>query len=134
MSRQAERDWRSQPGNASQNATWEDWERWYEERGGANGKQQPIYMSNGSFAALVLAALAVGGVAQATRAESHTTYIVERRQENQAAISGVMHRKGAASAGLGREERIETFVRERENLRYSFSSSAYESSQGKSER
>ncbi|TEA14512.1 J domain-containing protein 1 [Colletotrichum sidae] len=117
MYREADRAWRRTPGNAGMNATWEDWEQWHN-RG--NEKQQPLFMSNASFAALVLAALAVGTVVQTTRMDNNSAIIVEQRQIQEANISEALRRQGAAVAGKGREERIERFLRERENLNYDF--------------
>ncbi|KAF9871243.1 hsp40 co-chaperone [Colletotrichum karsti] len=117
--RQADRAWRHSPNNPGMNATWEDWERWH---GRNNGKerQQPVFMSNASFAALVLAALAVGTVAQTTRMDNNSAIIIEKRQLHEANISDALRRQSAAVAGKGREERIERFLRERENLNYDF--------------
>ncbi|KAK1709729.1 hypothetical protein CaCOL14_012392 [Colletotrichum acutatum] len=103
------------------NATWEDWERWHERQAnGGNERQKPMYMSNASFAALVLAALAVGTVAQTTRMDNSTATFLEKKNAHEANISEALRRQGQAVAGKGREERIERFVRERENINFGF--------------
>lgn len=116
--RQADRAWRHSPDNPGMNATWEDWERWRRRNNGE--KQQPVYMSNASFAALVLATLAVGTVAQTTRMDNNSAIIIEKRQAHEANISDALRRQSVAVAGKGREERIERFLRERENLNYDY--------------
>ncbi|KAI8274655.1 J domain-containing protein 1 [Colletotrichum sp. SAR11_240] len=119
MYREADRRWRHSPNNPGMNATWEDWEKWHDRNEGKE-KQQPLYMSNASFAALVLAALAVGTVAQTTRMDNHSAVFLEKRALHEANISEGLRRQNAAVAGKGREERIERFLRERENINYGF--------------
>ncbi|GJC90089.1 J domain-containing protein 1 [Colletotrichum liriopes] len=117
--RQADKAWRHNGNNPSMNATWEDWERWHHRQ--ANGeRQKPMYMSNASFAALVLAALAVGTVVQTTRMENSSAYILDKKHAHEANISEALRRQGEATAGKGREERIERFLRERENINFGF--------------
>ncbi|KAK1625202.1 hypothetical protein BDP81DRAFT_453119 [Colletotrichum phormii] len=128
--RRADKAWRHGYGAAgggrggdspAMNATWEDWERWHERQAnGGNEKQKPMYMSNASFAALVLAALAVGTVAQTTRMDNSTATFLEKKNAHEANISETLRRQGQAVAGKGREERIERFVRERENINFGF--------------
>jgi hypothetical protein len=45
------------------NATWEDWERWYQRHN--RQKQEPVYFSNGTFLSLVVILAAVAGTRQA---------------------------------------------------------------------
>lgn len=124
--RMASRKWREEPGNAANNATWEDWEQWYaEQRDGK--KPEPLYMSHQAFAALLLVFVAIGGSLQAARAESHTAHVVRKRQERHAAITEEMTRKGMETAGMSSPERIENFVRERENSAYKFAPNRYDS-------
>ncbi|EFQ35655.1 DnaJ domain-containing protein [Colletotrichum graminicola] len=119
--RETDKAWRRAGGNPSANATWEDWERWHHRRanGGAD-RQAPLYMSNASFAALVIAALAVGTVAQTTRMENSSAHILEKKDAHEAHIAEALRRQGEATAGKGREERIERFLRERENINFGF--------------
>ncbi|KAK1976250.1 DnaJ domain-containing protein [Colletotrichum cereale] len=119
--RQADKAWRRAGGNPSANATWEDWERWHHRRANAGAdRQTPLYMSNASFAALVIAALAVGTIAQTTRMENSSAYMLEKKDAHEAHISEALRRQGEATAGKGREERIERFLRERENINFGF--------------
>ncbi|KAL0936901.1 DnaJ domain-containing protein [Colletotrichum truncatum] len=126
--RKADRAWRHAPNSPGMNATWEDWEKWNERKNGE--KQKPVYMSNASFAALVLAAIAVGTVAQTTRMESNSTILAEKRQTHEVNISSALRRQSTAVAGKGREERIERFLRERENLNYEFAPAKFDARQG----
>jgi curved DNA-binding protein CbpA len=107
-----DKSWRQQPGNASMNATWEDWEKWYQERDGK--KQEPVYMSNGVFIAVVALFVMVGGWGQATRAGTHSVHLVEMQEEKHEAISKALHRKQAENSGKSREERIQKFLKQRE--------------------
>ncbi|OLN90047.1 J domain-containing protein 1 [Colletotrichum chlorophyti] len=123
--RQADKAWRNNPGNPAMNATWEDWERWHDRRNNGE-KQSPVFMSNASFAALVLAALAVGTVAQTTRMDNNSAYIMDKRHAYEANISEALRRQNAATAGKGREERIERFLRDRENINFEFQPSKFD--------
>jgi hypothetical protein len=123
--RNADRKWRREPGNASGNATWEDWEQWYETKGGQ--PQRPVFMSNPAFAALVVFCVVAGGIGQATRAENHSTYIIDKRQEKHAHISEAIAKRGMASAGMSSSQRVEVFLRDRENTIYQFTPDRYDS-------
>ncbi|KAJ9145403.1 J domain-containing protein 1 [Pleurostoma richardsiae] len=115
-SREADRSWRERPGSPAQNATWEDWEKWYRQRDGE--KQEPLYMSNGGFVAVVVFFILVGSWGQATRAGTNSLSLLEMRQQKHAAVSKEMHRRQAESAQLSREGRIESFLRQREGWGY----------------
>lgn len=114
--RAADRRWREEPGNASMNATWEDWERWYQERDGK--KQEPVYMSNGSFVGVIVIFILIGGWGQVTRAGSHSTSLVEQRDQRHAAISQDMRRKQTETSGLSKQDRVESFLRQRKGWDY----------------
>ncbi|KAG6010538.1 hypothetical protein E4U21_005889 [Claviceps maximensis] len=116
--READRAWRQQPGNASRNATWEDWERWRNER---NGKpSEPMYMSNGTFAALVVCMCMIGALAQMSRAEAAGEQYVDFVQQNDWAIGQKMRQSTMAASGRTKDERVDSFLRERENLAFEF--------------
>ncbi|OTB03203.1 hypothetical protein M426DRAFT_180977 [Hypoxylon sp. CI-4A] len=124
--RSADRSWRETPGNPSMNATWEDWERWYNERegGGGGGKRQqqhPVYMSNQLFASVLCIFVVIGGIGQARRATSTTMNLVEMRDQNHAAISEDIRKLQTEKAVLNRHERVESFLRQRDG--WSFASS-----------
>lgn len=123
--RQADRSWRHKPGNAAANATWEDWERWHEARDGKE-HQEPVFMSNTYFLAFVLATIAIGSAMQANRAATSAIHVLDSRTAQEMALSDALRRRDQAVAGKGRHDRIEQFVRERENLRYDFSPDRHE--------
>ncbi|KAI1427609.1 hypothetical protein F5Y12DRAFT_142374 [Xylaria sp. FL1777] len=113
--READRSWRNEPGNASRNATWEDWERWRHERSGGKRAQTPVFMSNELFVIVLCSFVVAGSFAQARRANTHSLKIVELRDQNQAAISDGMRRQRDEQAPLNRHERVEMFLRQRES-------------------
>ena len=63
------------------NATWEDWEKWYERQHGKQQPQAPIYISNVGFITLVLSAVFVGAVGQRLNIERHESFFKERVDE-----------------------------------------------------
>ncbi|OAA49681.1 Heat shock protein DnaJ [Metarhizium rileyi] len=104
--RDADKAWRHQPGNASRNATWEDWERWRNERSGKAG--EPVFMSNGTFAALVVCMCMMGALAQMNRAETAGEQYVDFVQHKDWAIGHKMRERTVASAGRTKDERVDT--------------------------
>ncbi|KAI4125839.1 MAG: hypothetical protein LQ338_004044 [Usnochroma carphineum] len=59
----------------ARNATWEDWEKWYERN--SKHAQAPVYTSNGGFISLVAFAVALGALGQASRVDEHQQYFVD---------------------------------------------------------
>ncbi|KAI0123525.1 hypothetical protein BJ170DRAFT_86742 [Xylariales sp. AK1849] len=115
--RHADTSWRNEPGNPSMNATWEDWERWYGERAGdgSRHKQKTVFMSNELFVAVLCAFVVIGSMGQARRASTNTMSIVEMRDRRHAAINQEMVKRRTEQGGLGRHERVESFLRQRED-------------------
>jgi hypothetical protein len=110
------------------NATWEDWEQWYERerrrqrRAGSHDEDpdqqtthRDMYMSNFSFLSAVFALVSIGAVLQGTRANAFTTTVMEHRDKMHKEASLELGRsKRATMASRGdRNERIETFLRHR---------------------
>jgi curved DNA-binding protein CbpA len=114
--REVDRAWRSRPGNASMNATWEDWERWYQERDGV--KQQPVFTSNGVFAGIVVLLVLIGGWGQTTRAGKHSVGLLEMRDQKHEGVSKELQHRISESSGKSRQDRVETFLRQREGWGY----------------
>lgn len=125
--RYAEKSWRHQPGNAARNATWEDWERWHDARDGK--PKDPMYMSNGVFATLVVMLCMVGAFAQMSRAEQSGVDYMEMRNQSNLAIGQQMARTTYVAAGRSKDERVDSFLRERENITYEFTPSKYDNFQ-----
>ncbi|KAI0424686.1 hypothetical protein F5Y09DRAFT_335563 [Xylaria sp. FL1042] len=113
--RESDRSWRNEPGNASRNATWEDWERWRHERNGEKPPQTTVFMSNELFVIVLCSFIVVGSFAQARRANTNMVNIVEMRDQKHAAISDEMKRRQNDKAPLNRHERVESFLRQRDS-------------------
>ncbi|KAK2595399.1 J domain-containing protein 1 [Conoideocrella luteorostrata] len=124
--READEAWRHQPGNASRNATWEDWERWRDARDGKPG--ETMYMSNGVFAALVVCLCMIGALAQMNRAESVGEQYVDFVQQKDSAIGRKIRENTVAASGRTKDERVGSFLRERENLLFDFQPGKLDSS------
>ncbi|MCJ1224157.1 hypothetical protein MMC12_000801 [Toensbergia leucococca] len=101
--------------NASpaQNATWEDWERWY--RRDAKGKQEPLYFSNGGFVSLIVVVAALGGIGTATRVGEHSRTFMEQIEIIHDDCSKDIQRRRKESLGaVNKDERIQSFLRTRD--------------------
>ncbi|OAA82192.1 Heat shock protein DnaJ [Akanthomyces lecanii RCEF 1005] len=131
--RERDRDWRHQPNSPARNATWEDWEAWHHEqrrRQYGGDPPRPVYMSNGLFATLVVAMCFVGAMAQKNRAMAVGEQYVEFVEDRNADIGRAMQRTTSAAAGRSREERIDSFVRDRENVAYRYRPGRYDAPEG----
>lgn len=114
--REVDRAWRSAPGNASMNATWEDWERWYDERNGK--KQQPVFMSNTGFAGVVFLFVLIGAWGQSARAGKHSVNLLDMQEQNHETVSKGLQHRVLESSGKSREDRVENFLRQRQGWGY----------------
>ncbi|KAI9731437.1 MAG: hypothetical protein M1818_007827 [Claussenomyces sp. TS43310] len=111
------RGWGGGPSGPSQNATWEDWERWYQRD--SEGKQEPTYVSNGAFVSIVVIFAALGGIGNATRANNYGAAIVEQRNAlNDGVNKDLMRRRKESSTSGSREERIQSFLKQRDPIGY----------------
>lgn len=117
--RAVERTWRQQPGNASMNATWEDWERWHQRKDGEE-KQEPIFTSNGGFAAIIALFLLLGTWGQVTMAGANSINLLDMRDEKHAIVSQALRQRQSEVASLNRAGRIENFLRQRESERWAY--------------
>ncbi|KAL6813721.1 hypothetical protein J3E69DRAFT_370981 [Trichoderma sp. SZMC 28015] len=122
--RDIDKNWRHQEGNAANNATWEDWERWRDAQEGKSS--EPVYMSHGAFASILVLMCLVGAMAQTNRAESSGAQYVGWAADHSAEIGGRLRRNGTAVAGLSKDERVDYFLKERENVNFQFVPSKYE--------
>ena len=108
-------NWRTRPGSAANNATWEDWERWRQDNGfEAKAKQEEQFMSNGGFALVVLVLVFLGGWGQLTRAGSSGTHLVAAHYENNQHISTTLRGQQAARAPMSRQDRVGSFLERRD--------------------
>jgi len=111
------RGWGQYHGGPSQNATWEDWERWYQRDSG--GKQEPTYVSNRAFVAIVIVFAALGGIGNATRANNHGINFVEQKNALHEQVSkDLIRRRKESSTSSDRDERIQAFLKQRDPLGY----------------
>jgi len=114
--READRSWRQKPGNAANNATWEDWERWHKARD--SEKQEPTFMSNGGFVGVISLFVLVGAWGQTTRAGNRSLSLMDLRDLENDKIGSDMRRRRAETGPLSRDDRIENFLRQREGWAY----------------
>ncbi|KAJ4287097.1 J domain-containing protein 1 [Collariella sp. IMI 366227] len=125
--READRAWRQEPGNASMNATWEDWERWYQKQNGKEegDKQEKVFTSNIMFMGIVSFFLIVGTWSGMTRAGTNSVSMLEQRDERHAAISKELRERQTQRFGLDREDRVQNFVRQREIEKWAHGASSH---------
>lgn len=113
----AGREWRGGQGSPFQNATWEDWEKWYARNDKA--EQPPTYVSNGAFVALIVMFAALGGVGQATRVRNYSVTFIEQRDALHDQMSKELMRRRKETSSLGnRDERVHNFLKQRDLLGY----------------
>jgi curved DNA-binding protein CbpA len=112
----SETGWRG-PNGPSRNATWEDWEKWYQRD--AKRPQEPIYVSNGAFACLIAAFAAVGGIAHAARVGKHSRSYMEHQDalHDDTFEELRRRRKDTTATFSNKEERIHEFLRQRDQYR-----------------
>ncbi|KAF2121857.1 hypothetical protein BDV96DRAFT_482684 [Lophiotrema nucula] len=97
------------------NATWEDWERWYDrEYGTEKEDSRKFYMSNFGFMSTVFALISIGGIMQGTRANLMTSSVMEQRDKIHREASIELARSKRATMSGDRNERIKTFLEHRE--------------------
>jgi curved DNA-binding protein CbpA len=108
------RGWGNHPNGPSQNATWEDWERWYARD--SEGPQEPRFTSNGAFVGMIVIFAALGGIGQATRVGNFSTNFIAQRDALHDNISKdlVRRRKETVHSYGSREERIDNFLKQRD--------------------
>lgn len=100
------------------NATWEDWEKWYEQDSDSKAKQSPLYFSNSAFLSLVVIFATLGGVGQATRANSMSLSFLEQQDALHDRMSKELRRRKEDSVTGNREARIRSFLQQRDPLGY----------------
>lgn len=111
------RGWGNSPMGPSQCATWEDWEKWYQRE--AEGPQEPRFVSNGAFAGLIVIFAVLGGIGQATRVGNYAIDLLEQSDaQHNRASKDLMRRRREANSFGNREERIHTFLRQRDPVGY----------------
>lgn len=118
--READRKWRNEPGNASMNATWEDWERWHQQRNGGGEKQEEVFTSNLAFMTVISVILIIGAWSHVTRAGTNSVNLLDMQDQKHAAISRELRERRNQRVGLDREGRVESFLRQREFEKWAY--------------
>ena len=107
------------------NATWEDWEKWYQ-RG--KEKQEPIYFSNGGFLMLVLSAVLIAGFGQTIRVGDYSNGFQRQVEKAHDDASMAIRQRRTESQGFGnRDERLQNFLRTRDPHGYGITDPTEES-------
>ena len=119
------------PGSPAHNATWEDWERWYQRDGNGKGgrapPQEPLYFSNSAFVTLIVLFAALGTFGQVTRVGEHSRSFIEQIENvHDDCSKDLMRRRGRemlqherhGSGNSDRDARIESFLKMREPVGY----------------
>jgi curved DNA-binding protein CbpA len=115
------------PESPAYNATWEDWERWYQRDSNGKGTrappQEPLYFSNSAFVSLIVLFAAVGSFGQATRVgELSRTFIEQIEGVHDDCSKDLMRRRkresyehwGDGSGNRNRDQRIQSFLKMRD--------------------
>jgi len=106
------------PDSPMSNATWEDWEAWYQRQRTKAGekpqRQKPAFMSNGAFISLIGVLAALGGIGQAARADITTKSVLQLREEADEEAKREMKRVREEARGFTKGERIENFLRSKD--------------------
>jgi curved DNA-binding protein CbpA len=120
------RSWSDPNDRIWRNATWEDWEKYYEWRAkkdgtaeGVNRKtQSPIYFNNTYFFLMVMILALMGSTANYNRAQDAGTYFVQQRDivHDRAARELRRVRQEATTSGT-KQDRVEWFLRNLEATR-----------------
>ncbi|KAK4549218.1 hypothetical protein LTR36_007676 [Oleoguttula mirabilis] len=116
------RSWSDPADPIWQNATWEDWERFHARKaqeqgtaeGGAKEQQTGVYMQNSYFFVLVVILAMVGSSMNYNRAQDAGVYFVEQRDLVHDRAAKELRRVRQDISGMGKEEKIQWFLRQRE--------------------
>ena len=102
--------------STARNATWEDWENWYQRNEkGERVPQKPLYFSNEGFLSLVALIACLGGIGQATRISDQEISYLKRMEAIHTDCSHEKQRRMEEAQGYGiRDERVRNFLRARE--------------------
>lgn len=116
--------WSGFQDNASpaQNATWEDWERWY--RRDAKGKQEPLYFSNSAFVSLIAIFAALAAIGQATRVGDYSrTFLEQIEAVHEDCSKDIQRRRKESHTFTNKDERLQSFLRNRDASGYAITDS-----------
>lgn len=100
-------------GDASRNATWEDWEQWRSQQAPeGRQKQSAVFICNRSFALILVLFMVVGGCAQLVRADHVARRVAGRQDQVHGALCEELLEIKSRSAGLSdRRLLVDAFLR-----------------------
>lgn len=98
------------------NATWEDWERWYQRNSEKN--QEPVYFSNGGFLTLVIVAVSLGAFGQSLRLDDYSNLFQRKVEQVHDDASKVIRQRRIDSQAGDRDQRLQSFLKTRDPLGY----------------
>lgn len=105
------RGWTGGPNGPQSNATWEDWEKWYNN----DAKQEPIYSSNGTFVMLIFVLATIGFVGQSKLADNFSKSFTHQIDTMHRDMSKeLMIRRKISSMNGNKSDRVYEFLRARE--------------------
>lgn len=97
------------------NATWEDWERWYNR----HKKPEPVYTSNGSFITLIAFVLLLGGFGQHLQVDRHQEFFNEQAEErHRMASQALLRHRQMGKEGGQIDDRVQDFLKARDDAGY----------------
>ncbi|KAK4612286.1 NADH-dependent flavin oxidoreductase iliE [Fulvia fulva] len=97
------------------NATWEDWERWRENKEGIKRERPaPVYMANSYFLALIVALAVMGSSLNYGRAQEAGHYFVEQRDIVHDRAAKELRKVRQEASMNSRQDRIDYFLRNRD--------------------
>lgn len=99
-------------GSPMRNATWEDWERWYQRR--SREKQEPVYLSNMSFLYIISVLAALAGVVQAKYlGEASFSSLEQVEATTRECIEHIQNRRIASRELDNKNDRLQRFLQSR---------------------
>lgn len=94
------------------NATWEDWERWYQRH--SRGKQEPIFFSNGTLLSMIVALAALVGAMQGRQmGESSFVPLAHVEAVTKECNKNIRSRRTASREFDNKYERLHSFLESR---------------------
>lgn len=93
------------------NATWEDWEKWYQRN--TRRKQQPKHISDGAFLSLIVIVAALAGIGQATARDRSTSILAQYEAVHEDCSKNIRNRKIASYEFENQQDRVQRFLQTR---------------------
>ena len=99
------------------NATWEDWEKWYQRQSGK--KQNPVFVSNGGFLSLVVTVVFFGAFGQSLRVDDYGNLFKRQAERVNDDASKFVRQRKAETQGFGNKDaRLQNFLKVRDPYGY----------------